>query len=525
MSTFKVLLTTSGIGSRLGEITQYTNKALVRIGDKPSISHIIEMYPLGSQFVVTLGYYGNQVRDFLEIAYPEISFEFVDVDNYEGEGSSLLYSMLCAKNLLQEPFIFHACDTIVEGQITSPSYNWVAGYKGRGSSNYASISTIGDSVSEMHDKGFINSDYLHVGIVGINDFKIFWEIAEKILEENPSDTTLGDVNILKILIKNKKFKINEISKWHDIGNIHSLEAARTKFKDNDFHVLDKLAESIFKINKCVIKFFSDSKTLEDRVKRVAYLNNTVPEMLAVKSNFYKYAYVNGELFSKAANRSNFIELVQWAEEKLWIKAKIDSKIFFENCFDFYVTKTKKRVEEFLLKKSISDSETIINGEHIPTLKELLSKIDKHDLCTGIPTNFHGDFILDNIIKTGKKEFKLIDWRQNFANNIEAGDMYYDLAKLAHNLVVNHEIIDNNEFEINIDIDGSVSLNIHRLQTLVDCENLYFNYLQSNGYNIEKIKLLRAIIWLNMSPLHHHPFDNFLFHFGKYELHRIINNHE
>ena len=524
MSTFKVLLTTSGIGSRLGEITQYTNKALVRIGDKPSISHIIEMYPLGSQFVVTLGYYGNQVRDFLEIAYPETSFEFVDVDNYEGEGSSLLYSMLCAKNLLQEPFIFHACDTIVEDQITSPSYNWVAGYKGRGSSNYASISTIGDSVSEMHDKGFINSDYLHVGIVGINDFKIFWEIAEKILEENPSDTTLGDVNILKILVKNKKFKINEISKWHDIGNIHSLEAARTRFKDDDFHVLDKLAESIFKINKCVIKFFSDSKTLEDRVKRVAYLNNTVPEMLAVKSNFYKYAYVNGELFSKAANRSNFIELIKWAERNLWLKVEIDLKHFTKSCHDFYINKTKKRIEEFFLKKSINDSETKINGESIPKMEKLLSKIDEFGLCDGTPVNFHGDFILDNIIKINENEFKLIDWRQDFANDIEAGDIYYDLAKLAHNLVINHEIIDNNNFEIIINSEGEVHLNIHRLQTLVDCENIYFEYLKSNGYNIEKVKLLRAIIWLNMSPLHHHPFDNFLFYFGKYELHRLINNY-
>jgi NDP-sugar pyrophosphorylase family protein len=525
MNTYKVLLTTSGIGSRLGEITKYTNKALVRIGDKPSISHIIEMYPVEARFVVTLGYFGNQVRDFLEIAYPEKSFEFVYVDKYEGEGSSLLYSMLCAKKSLQEPFIFHACDTIIENQLSSPSYNWVAGFKSRGSSNYASISTVGDSISELHGKGFIDCDYLHVGIVGINDFKTFWEKAEDLLNENPSDTTLGDVDILKRIVKHKKFKINEIIKWHDIGNIDSLEKARTEFKDNDFHVLDKLAESIFKINKCVIKFFWDPKMLEDRIKRVAYLNNTVPEMLAVKSNFYKYAYVNGELFSKAANRSNFIELVKWAEEKLWLKANIDSKIFFDNCYDFYITKTKKRIQEFLVKKGMSDTDTIINGEHIPTLQVLLSKIDENNLCNGVPTNFHGDFILDNIIKTGKKEFKLIDWRQNFANNLEVGDIYYDLAKMAHNLVVNHEIIDNNEFEIKINSDGEVSIDIRRLQTLVECETLYFNYLISNGYNIEKVKLLRAIIWLNMSPLHHHPFDNFLFYFGKYELHHIINKHE
>ena len=44
MVEHKVLITTSGLGSRLGNITQFTNKSLVRIGDKPVISHIIEKF-------------------------------------------------------------------------------------------------------------------------------------------------------------------------------------------------------------------------------------------------------------------------------------------------------------------------------------------------------------------------------------------------------------------------------------------------------------------------------------------------
>ena len=52
--------------------------------------------------------------------------------------------------------------------------------------------------------------------------------------------------------------------------------------DNDFHVLDKLAESIYKVNGSVIKFFNDSQVLANRVKRVGYLNNTVPELSGVR---------------------------------------------------------------------------------------------------------------------------------------------------------------------------------------------------------------------------------------------------
>ena len=56
MAEYKVLITTSGIGSRLGNLTEYTNKGLVRVGKKPSISYIIESYPEDVEFVVHSGY-------------------------------------------------------------------------------------------------------------------------------------------------------------------------------------------------------------------------------------------------------------------------------------------------------------------------------------------------------------------------------------------------------------------------------------------------------------------------------------
>ena len=104
----KVLITTSGIGSRLGEITDFNNKSLVRIGNKPVISHIIESYPSDTNFVITLGHFGSHVKQFLLLAYPEKKIEFVEVDKFKGKGSSLGYSILLAEDLLKFRFIFHA---------------------------------------------------------------------------------------------------------------------------------------------------------------------------------------------------------------------------------------------------------------------------------------------------------------------------------------------------------------------------------------------------------------------------------
>lgn len=294
-------------------------------------------------------------------------------------------------------------------------------------------------------------------------------------------------------------------------------------RNDDFHVLDKLAESIFKINGTVIKFFHDKKILSDRVERVKYLENCVPELTGVKSNFYKYDYIHGDLFAKVANRSNFLELIDWANKYLWKPSKNNDSINFkELCRDFYITKTNKRINEFFEKKSLKDKDDNINGESIPKITELLNKIDIDDLCSDSPSGFHGDFILDNIILEGNKSFKLIDWRQDFSGNLSLGDKYYDLAKLAHNLVVNHEMIDHDNFQIEFTAEGNVKVNIHRLQTLVECENIYFDYLISNKFNVKKVLILRSIIWLNMSPLHHHPFDLFLYYFGKYQLANALN---
>ena len=387
------------------------------------------------------------------------------------------------------------------------------------------MSIVGNNVNAVHSKGHINFDLIHIGLIGIYDFKSFWSIANKILKEEPNNQTLGDVDVLKTMIISYKFKIKEFSSWNDVGSVKGLMKARKKINNREFHVLDKLAESIYKLEDYYIKFFSDPNISNNRVQREKFMSGTIPKIIGSRENFYKYKSVEGKLFSEFANRSNFISLLNWSEKNLWRSVlKFDLNKFKEDCKNFYYDKTISRINDFYSKKNIQDCENIINGEHTPKLFDLLKLIDFNELCSDKPTNFHGDFILDNIIMTNSGDYKLIDWRQDFSGNLEAGDKYYDLAKLAHNLVVNHSIIDKDLFKIEIN-NNEIEVNINRIQTLVDCENIYFKYLEDNNYSLKKVRLLRAIIWLNMSPLHHHPFDLFLYYYGKYELSKVINDYK
>ena len=119
----KIIITTSGIGSRLGNLTKYTNKTLLRIGNKFTINHIIDKYPKNSEFIITLGYYGDFVKQYLNLCYPNLNIKYVIIDNYKGEGSSLGYSLFKSKKYINEPFIFHCCDCIIKDDLKI-NYNY-----------------------------------------------------------------------------------------------------------------------------------------------------------------------------------------------------------------------------------------------------------------------------------------------------------------------------------------------------------------------------------------------------------------
>jgi len=520
----KVLITTSGIGSRLGDFTSHTNKSLVKVGDKLALSRIIEIYPEQTIFVITLGHFGAHVKDFLHVAYPNRKFEFVEVSKYQGTGSSLGYSMLSASQCLQEPFIFHASDTLLldEEMMEMPFGNWVAGSKGSSASQYASLDVTSGIVTNFHDKGMMQYDFLHIGLIGIADYLDFWAALNEIYELNPNDASLNDLAVLiKMKSQGSHFKFVEAKNWIDMGNTESLLAARKQIGER-FEVLEKTDESISFIENSVVKFFSDEHVAKNRVARAELLGQLTPEVTSSRGNFYRYDFVDGVLASNRTTPDRVFRLLRWAEGNLWkTRENLSSGKFQEICENFYKTKTYKRIDLFLEKTKFDEKLYQINGSQIPSIFELLEAIDFNWLSSGIQSQFHGDFILDNIIET-ESGFKLIDWRQDFGGSIDVGDQYYDLAKLNHSLVINHEIVNSNNFEVEI-YENIVHCEILRKHELVESSRVLREFIQANNLDYKKVQVLTSLIWLNMAPLHHHPFDLFLFNFGKLNLWRAFGN--
>ena len=85
--------------------------------------------------------------------------------------------------------------------------------------------------------------------------------------------------------------------------------------------------------------------------------------------------------------------------------------------------------------------------------------------------------------------------------------------------MSHEIVTKNLFEISW--QDEIHFEFNRKFILVECENLFYSWLQDKGFDITKTKILTSLIFLNIASLHHKPYNLLLYALGKYTLNENI----
>ncbi len=520
--SYRVCIPTAGTGSRLGELTKFINKSLVSIANRPILSHIIEQFPSDVEFVIPLGYKGNLVREFLELAYGNRKFFFQEVSLFEGYGSGLGLSLISCKRYLQQPFIFISCDTLVKEPIPSPQENWMAFSETAELKSYRTLKITDNQVLSIHekeDKKDSNSK-AYIGLAGIKDYQAFWSA----MDQDKQETLLtGEVFGLRTLLVDKDVMAHAFT-WYDTGNVSSLNLARSTYQEQSApSILEKTNEAIWFVDNQVIKFSDDQKFIANRVKRVQELNDFVPKVTDTRLNMYRYSKVEGKVLSDVISLPLFEKLLQHCK-RFWIKKEQVSLTETENdfreaCMKFYRDKTFERVALFYKNFNQKDGTESINGLPMPKLEVLLNLIDWEWLAKGLPARFHGDLHFENILWDESKElFTFLDWRQDFGGNTSVGDIYYDFAKLLHGMIITHEFIAKDLYRITRENDRII-FDFHRKQILVECERHFVSWLESEGYDRKKVWILTALIYLNIAALHHNPYSLLLFALGK----SMLNN--
>jgi NDP-sugar pyrophosphorylase family protein len=512
--SYKVCIPAAGTGSRLGELTRYLNKSLVGIANRPTICHLIEQFPADAKFVIALGHKGNLVQEFLGLAYPDRHFDYAQVDPYEGEGSGLGLSLLACKQYLQEPFVFISCDTLVDEFIPPPERNWMGYADVQDLEPYRTLEIAYDQVIEICEKRIGKSPGCkpYIGLAGIVDYEAFWLAMGS---GGSKAIQTGEAHGLRELLP-KGIEAKSFS-WHDTGNIDALNRAREFYREPDEpNILEKPNEAIWFVGDHAIKFSDDKKFIDNRVKRVIELEGFVPNITGSGVNMYRYAKVDGEVFSDEVNLPLFESLLEHSTQFWRLKNLSDQeKISFnQTCMRFYRDKTYERVDLFYRNFSREDGRETINGIEMPFLKDLLGAVDWDWLADGLAGRFHGDFHFENILWTpSNQKFTFLDWRQDFGGDISVGDIYYDFAKLLHGLIISHELIAKDLFVANW-TPSEIHYDILRKQALVECEHYFARWLEGNGYDAKKVRVMTSLIYLNIAALHHNPYSFLLYALGK-----------
>ena len=501
------VIVSSGKGSRMYHLTKNINKALLPINGKAVISHIIDKVPNEYDIIITTGYKSEILIEYCKAAHPERNITFINVPDYESEISGPGESLLRCKKLLNRPFYFSTVDCLLSNKnIPSLDYDWV----GVSSTSIPDIySTVkiddDDNVIDFINKSKNGYELAYIGLSGIYNYEIFW----KSLEENIKES--GEF-VSAYYNKNYKVKAKKLD-WYDTGTIDSYLNVK-KILESNYYILNKNDEYFYDINNTIIKIFIDNKVCEDRIKRANILKGYIPEITFEGKNVYAYKKEKGSTLYELDDYELFKNLLDWLKSFWNTDTIFENSIIKYNANKFYKEKTYKRINDFIKKyPNINIKKHKIDNIECDTLDYYLRNIDWNEIENCLPSKtFHGDLQFDNVIYNGNS-FKLIDWRHSFGETTDFGDIYYDLSKLYGGLLISYYDMKKNNFSYNI-VDNNVILNYEPSYNLKKFKTYYEKWIIKNGYDLDKVKTLTFIIYLNMMPLHESPFDMFLFYFAK-----------
>lgn len=498
-----ILILAAGYGRRMGPFSRMINKSLVPYNNKPLISHIIDKFPVDSNFIVAVGHEGQQVKDYLKYVHREKNITCVDIPDFNESETGPATSIRQCASVLPDKFLWITCDTLFDFDYEDKlNHSWIAVSPVDSilAEDYCWIKRDGNKIVEIHNKEKSNKAVdAFIGLMYLNDRRFL----DTLIRKEAKDVYKGFDNI--------DLHAYTVKQWQDFGTYEKWQELNEGLPEISF---PKPNELFFHDNKKIIKF-TTNKTLAKLKYNRAILNpDCMPKNIVYTDHFLIYDYIPGETFYNYLTPSKFELFLNWAKYNLWIDASSNSN---DAADKFYRLKTLERLEKFRIKYNTWSEFNIVNGTQVKSINEYLEEINFKWLAEDTRWTFiHGDMQFDNIICNNDK-FTAIDWRTDFSGEMY-GDIYYDLAKMLGGLHLDYKSVKQHDFEY-FELSDRIWIEIPVVDDIEIYESMLRTWVIDNNLNWKKVKTLVPLIYLNMAPLHEAPFDKFLIalsqlHFSK-----------
>ena len=514
----KVCILAAGTGSRMGAFGRTVHKALLPLDNQAVIGRIIGQFSARDEFVIAVGHKKDQIKDYLAAAYPRRHFTFVNVNDFDGPGAGPGRSLFACRARLREPFIFTACDTLVTSALPALRRNWLGVKKVPDIGNWCSAKVDGlGRVRKLAYKVKAQTDLAFAGIAFVKDYRAFWEGLGR------NRALLGgelQVNSGLEALMGRGLKAEPV-KWEDAGSEENYRALLKRYSPN-YSFDGKTTDVTYRHDSRIIKFFADPATSRLRYERGLRNKGAFASVRQLNGGFYSYDFVQGKPLADSLDGRSCRSFLEWAQRRLWREAPVSGPEFEPVARQFYYQKTLGRLKAFRAKNLPGGKEAhcVINGLKCLPAEELLGKLSPAFYDSALPSAYHGDLHDSNIIVTGKSSYTLIDWRESFGSSVDTGDRYYDLAKFLHTLNFSVEAMKHGRYQCRL--KGKKAAIGHGISPRRrKAMEAFWSFVKEAGYDAERIRLIEALIYLNMSPLYDKELGLYLYYLGRYSLQRHL----
>ena len=498
-----VVIAAAGTGSRMSVISRDLHKGLLPFNDKPVMWHIVDQVPSELSIGILLGHKSQQVRDFLEAAFPDREFTFIYVDDWTSPSAGTAYSLHFAERILKKDFWYLPCDGVFTEKIfeehPTESLIFVKEVDGDSARNYQTfdINEEGRVVVSRHKQRQPRPVLAFTGIMHVSGKEAFFRDLK----------SSGEREFANCLPKSASVRL--LDSWLDMGNEASYKSALASAGAFDFTKPD---EFTFVLPSKVLKWTPWPEEAMRRTVKPSAIASVFPDTPRASGEFLVYDKVRGGSFYDHVTEQRFNDLLTWLSLRLWLPQVED---IGESCKAFYEDKTLERVG-MMRDRLEGPSYKIgsVNGVEVGPWQSYLESINWRQFSAKpFVAPIHGDLQFDNVIFDPQSEtFRLIDWRTSFGKESLLGDVHYDFAKLLGGILINYKSVKGNDFSVSND-RGNVTLNFPSAHDpLVLAAQLEAKAIEM-GLDVRLVKLLVPIIFWNMAPLHAEPFSLALWSFG------------
>lgn len=498
------MIACAGTGSRMQPINNNIHKALLPIDNAPILYHLISDLPEDWEILILLGHKKDQVKDFLLIAFPNHKFKFIDVLDYSSSSAGTATSLKFAKPYLGPDFWYVPCDGFFEDGLRSIMQKDLEGdtivvspsNRVQNPCEYAVVQVKDGKAIKIEYKPQNVTDFsqsIFTGLMYVSGSKAFFDQLDE----------CGLTEFVPCLSQN--INVIHTDKWSDLGTPSEYRRHAIALTGFDF---SKPHEITYILKDRVVKYLSDQEEPERKLIKPSLNPNVYPTATETSGQFFSYRLVDGTTLYNVVTPALLFKLLDWLSKNLWERS---SQNIGNDVVDFYVNKSIARINQVqkLLPYDFKSGFILCNDDQLVP-QGVVDSINWETFTNNVVIGkIHGDLQFDNILYKPDNSFCLIDWRTSFGKNTLLGDIHYDLAKLLGGIRMNYSRIKSGDFFFRSN-GTAITYSFPACLNSLELEAVLFEFALKNGFDVNKIENLTALIYLNMSPMHNRPFSDLLF---------------